>query len=95
MSNEIPKEEFEQAYNLFPKGDLNRVFTQAQYYHYKDKIPYELMLTKWREYIESCQKAKTDEQYITSFERFIEKQMYNSNFKVTLQLGFLNKYKKK
>lgn len=91
----MTKEEFKPYFDVFPKGNYDKCWINMQYAHHKDKIPFELVTSKWKEYIENCQANKTSDQYIVSLEKFIEKQMYNTNFKVTLQLGFLNKYKKK
>lgn len=91
----MTKEEFEEAFNLFPKGNFQRAWSEAQYLYYSAQVPYELIVSKWKEYINKCMIDKKDEKYIMSMENFITKKEYESNFNVTLQLGFLSKYKKK
>jgi hypothetical protein len=91
----MSREEFKKYFDLFPKGNLDHAYIAAQFEHYSNDADYNLMMSKWQEYLEVCQKEKRDEAYILSLEKFLNKKEYESNFKVTLQLGFLNKYKKK
>lgn len=91
----MTKEEFKPYFDMFPKGNFDRAWSEAQYHHISKGIPYQTIVSKWKEYLDCCQTDKKDEQYIMQLEKFIEKKEYESNFKVTLKLGFLNKYKKK
>ncbi len=91
----MTKEEFKPYFDLFPKGNYDRAWIAVSYANAANNVSFELIISKWKEYLESCTASKTDEKYIIGLEKFMDKKEYQSNFKVTLQLGFLNKYKKK
>jgi len=91
----MTKEEFQKYFDMFPKGNAHNAFVAAQYEHYSHKVDYELMMSKWVEYLESCQRENKPENFILSLENFLHKRQYENNYNVTLQLGFLSKYKKK
>lgn len=80
------KEEFLDIFNLFPKGNPDKVFTNVKYIMLSkktfagDPITWELISKSYSEYIDKRRKEGVQDMYIKSLESFCNAGDYNIDF---------------
>jgi len=80
------KKEFLKLFDLFPKGNPEKTYTEIKYSiatrktFREEPLTWEMIVEKYTEYIKKRKKENTQEVYIKSLMNFVEQGDYNIDF---------------